>query len=99
MMKKRGDVRVLMEAMLPEVLDEPIAGMNTDEIEFTLSAILKTREQGVTIVLVEHNMRIMDLCDRVSVISFGRNIAEGTPSDVRNNREVIEPYLGGEHVA
>jgi branched-chain amino acid transport system ATP-binding protein len=97
--KMLGVARALAVQPKLLLLDEPIAGMNTEEIEFTLSAILKTREQGVTIVLVEHNMRIMELCDRVSVISFGRNIAEGIPSDVRNNKEVIEADFGGEHVA
>ena len=97
--KMLGVARALAVQPKLLLLDEPIAGMNTEEIEFTLSAILKTREQGVTIVLVEHNMRIMELCDRVSVIKFGRNIAEGIPSEVKNNKEVIEAYFGGEHVA
>jgi branched-chain amino acid transport system ATP-binding protein len=96
--KMLGVARALAVQPKLLLLDEPIAGMNTEEIEFTLSAIAKTRKQGVTIVLVEHNMRIMDLCDRVSVISFGKNIAEGTPLDIRNNREVIVAYFGGEHV-
>jgi branched-chain amino acid transport system ATP-binding protein len=96
--KMLGVARALAVQPRLLLLDEPISGMNTEEIEFTLSAISKTREQGVTIVLVEHNMRIMDLCDRVSVISFGKNIAEGTPSDIRNNKEVIVAYFGGEHV-
>lgn len=96
--KMLGVARALAVQPKLLLLDEPIAGMNTEEIQFTLSAITKTREQGVTIVLVEHNMRIMDLCDRVSVISFGKNIAEGTPLDIRNNREVIVAYFGGEHV-
>ena len=97
--KMLGVARALAVKPKLLLLDEPIAGMNTEEIEFTLSAILKTREQGVTIVLVEHNMRIMELCDRINVISFGRKIAEGTPSEVRDNKEVIEAYFGGEHVA
>lgn len=97
--KMLGVARALAVQPKLLLLDEPIAGMNTEEIEFALSAILKTREQGVTIVLVEHNMRIMELCDRVSVISFGRKIAEGIPSEVRNNKEVIAAYFGGEHVA
>jgi len=81
------------------LLDEPISGMNPDEIDFTMTAIKKTQQQGVTFVLVEHNMRIMDLCDRVIVINFGQKIAEGLPKELRENKEVIQAYFGGEHVA
>ncbi|HEY78377.1 MAG TPA: ABC transporter ATP-binding protein [Dehalococcoidia bacterium] len=81
------------------LLDEPLAGMNPDEIDFSMAAIKKTRQQGMTIVLVEHNMQIMDLCDRVVVINFGHKIAEGLPGEVRRNEEVIRAYFGGEYVA
>jgi branched-chain amino acid transport system ATP-binding protein len=81
------------------LLDEPLGGMNPDEIDFTITAIKKTQQQGVTILLVEHNMRIMDFCERVIVISFGEKIAEGLPDEVRENKEVIRAYLGGEKVA
>ncbi len=80
------------------LLDEPIAGMNPDEIEFTMTGIEKTKQQGTTIVVVEHNMRIMDLCDRVVVINFGQKIAEGLPKEVRENKEVTRAYFGDEHV-
>jgi branched-chain amino acid transport system ATP-binding protein len=81
------------------LLDEPLAGMNPDEIDFTMAAIRKTRQQQeMTIVLVEHNMQIMDLCDRVVVINFGHKIAEGLPGEVRRNEEVIRAYFGGEYV-
>jgi branched-chain amino acid transport system ATP-binding protein len=81
------------------LLDEPLGGMNPNEIEFTIDAIKKTRERGVTILLVEHNMRIMDLCERVVVINFGQKIAEGLPQELRENKEVIQAYLGGGHIA
>jgi branched-chain amino acid transport system ATP-binding protein len=81
------------------LLDEPLGGMNPDEIDFTIGAIRKTQQKGVTILLVEHNMRIMDLCDKVMVINFGKKIAEGSPEEVRENKEVIRAYLGGEKVA
>ena len=84
-------------AAIEVLLDEPIGGMNPDEIDFTMKAISQTREQGVTIVVVEHNMRIMDLLDRVTVINFGHKIAEGKPEEVRKNKEVILAYLGGEY--
>jgi branched-chain amino acid transport system ATP-binding protein len=81
------------------LLDEPLAGMNPDEIDFTMAAIRKTQQQGMTIVLVEHNMKVMDLCDRVIVINFGHKIAEGLPDEVRKNEEVTRAYFGGEYVA
>jgi branched-chain amino acid transport system ATP-binding protein len=81
------------------LLDEPIDGMNPDEIDFTMAGIRKTNQQGTTIVVVEHNMRIMDLCDRVVVINFGQKIAEGTPEEIRKNKKVIQAYFGGEHAA
>jgi branched-chain amino acid transport system ATP-binding protein len=81
------------------LLDEPLGGMNPDEIDFTISAIRKTQQKGVTILLVEHNMRIMDFCEKVIVINFGKKIAEGLPGEVRENKEVIRAYLGGEKVA
>jgi len=81
------------------LLDEPIDGMNPDEIDFTMEGIRKTNQQGTTIVVVEHNMQIMDLCDQVVVINFGQKIAEGTPEEIRKNQAVIEAYFGGEHAA
>ena len=81
------------------LLDEPIAGMSSDEIDGILTAIQKIHQQGVTLLVVEHNMRILDLCDRVVVISFGRKIAEGSPEEVRKNKEVIEAYFGDAYVA
>jgi branched-chain amino acid transport system ATP-binding protein len=81
------------------LLDEPLAGMNPDEIDFTMAAIRKTQQQGMTIVMVEHNMKVMDLCDRVIVINFGHKIAEGLPDEVRKNEEVTRAYFGGEYVA
>jgi branched-chain amino acid transport system ATP-binding protein len=97
--KMLGMARALATNPKLLLLDEPIAGMNPDEIDFTMTAIRKTQQQGVTFVLVEHNMRIMDLCDRVVVINFGQKIAEGLPEEVRKNKEVIIAYFGGEHAA
>jgi len=97
--KMLGMARAL--AIRPKLLllDEPLAGMNPDEIDFTMTAIKKTKQQGITLVLVEHNMQIMDLCDRVVVINFGQKIAEGSAEEVRKNKDVIRAYFGGEHVA
>jgi branched-chain amino acid transport system ATP-binding protein len=93
--KMLGVARALAVKPRLLLLDEPLAGMNQDEIEFTMVAIRKTQQRGVTLVLVEHNMRIMDLCDRVIVINFGQKIAEGQPDEIRRNQEVVQAYLGG----
>jgi branched-chain amino acid transport system ATP-binding protein len=97
--KMLGIARALAVKPKLLLLDEPIAGMNPDEIDFTMTGIRKTWQQGTTIVVVEHNMRIMDLCSRVVVINFGQKIAEGLPKEVRENKEVIRAYFGGEHAA
>jgi len=97
--KMLGMARALAVKPKLLLLDEPIAGMNPDEIDFTMTAIRKTQQQGVTLVVVEHNMRIMDLCDQVTVINFGQKIAEGLPKEVRQSKEVIQAYFGSEHVA
>lgn len=81
------------------LLDEPIAGMTRKEIEFSLGAFEKMRSLGITILLVEHNMEIMSLCDRVIVMDFGRKIAEGSPDDVRRNENVIQAYFGSNDAA
>jgi branched-chain amino acid transport system ATP-binding protein len=81
------------------LLDEPLGGMTPEEIDFTMAAIKKTQQQGVTIVLVEHHMQILDICNRVVVINFGHKICEGLPKEVRENKDVIQAYFGGEHVA
>ncbi|HUJ68457.1 MAG TPA: ABC transporter ATP-binding protein, partial [Syntrophorhabdales bacterium] len=81
------------------LLDEPLGGMNPSEIDFTLNSIRKTRAQGVTFLIVEHNMQILDLCDRVVVISFGQKICEGLPKEVREDQQVIRAYFGGDHAA
>ena len=97
--KMLGIARALATRPKLLLLDEPIAGMNPDEIDFTLTNIRKTQQQGVTFLIVEHNMQILDLCDRVVVISFGHKITEGLPKEVRQNKEVIQAYFGDEHAA
>jgi branched-chain amino acid transport system ATP-binding protein len=79
------------------LLDEPIAGMNPDEIDNTIEAIKRTSQLGVTIILVEHNMKILEICDRVVVINFGQKIVEGSPQEIKVNPEVIKAYLGSGH--
>jgi branched-chain amino acid transport system ATP-binding protein len=97
--KMLGVARALATRPKLLLLDEPLGGMNPSEIEFTLDAIRKTRSQGTTILIVEHNMQILQLCDRVVVISFGEKICEGSPGEVRENAQVIRAYFGGEHAA
>lgn len=77
------------------LLDEPLAGMNISEVDDTLALVRKLWEGGLTILLIEHNMRAaMSVCERFLVLNFGRRIAEGTPDEIRNNPEVVKAYLG-----
>lgn len=87
-------------AMKPKLLmlDEPLGGMNPEEIAFSIEVIRKLRASGLTVLIVEHNMQILDLCDRVFVISFGEKIFEGTPDEVRKDETVIKTYFGGVEV-
>jgi len=79
------------------LLDEPAAGMNSEEIGQLRDRILKLRERGVTILLVEHVMElVMGVTDRIAVLNFGQKIAEGTPAEIQAHPAVRKAYLGGE---
>ncbi len=79
------------------LLDEPAAGMNPKETADLINLIKKIRELGVTILLIEHDMKVvMGISDRIVVLDYGKEIAEGTPEEIRNNPKVIAAYLGTE---
>lgn len=81
------------------LLDEPVGGMTPEEIKLGMKVINKVRSKGMTIVIVEHNMQIMELCDRIIVLNFGHKIAEGLPGEIRENENVIQAYFGIDDVA
>lgn len=96
--KLLGVARALATQPKLLLLDEPLGGMNPAEIGYSLDVVRTLRDQGMTILIVEHNMQVFDLLDRVVVINFGQKICEGKPEDIRNNKEVISAYFGGENV-
>jgi branched-chain amino acid transport system ATP-binding protein len=78
------------------LLDEPTAGLSGAAIDRLTEGILRIRDEGLSMILVEHNMRfVLSICDRVTVLDFGEKIAEGTPEECRNNPLIIECFLGG----
>ena len=79
------------------MMDEPCAGLSNFAINEITELIMKLKEKKQTIVLIEHNLPItMKVCDRISVLSYGKKIAEGTPEEVKKDKQVIEAYLGEE---
>ncbi|SFW99601.1 ABC transporter ATP-binding protein [Marinospirillum alkaliphilum] len=78
------------------LLDEPAAGLNGTETAALEALIKKIAAQGITVVLVEHDMKlVMGISNRLLVLNYGRKLAEGTPEEIRNNPDVIAAYLGG----
>lgn len=79
------------------LLDEPFAGMNPEETDAAVQMVRRIRDQGITVMLVEHDMHaVMRISDRIAVLNFGRKIAEGTPQEIQNDQNVIDAYLGQE---
>lgn len=82
------------------LIDELVSGLSTQETKGIIHQIQKIRKSGVSILLVEHNMRvIMSVCDRITVLDFGTKLAEGSPREIVSNKKVQKAYLGARHDA
>ncbi len=96
--QRKLEIAIAM-ACKPELLllDEPAAGMNPEETVRLMETIRKIRDRGITILLVEHDMKmVMGVCERIVVLNYGEKIAEGSPREITENPEVIKVYLGDE---
>ncbi|MBN1322173.1 MAG: ABC transporter ATP-binding protein [Thermoleophilia bacterium] len=77
------------------LMDEPVTGMNPTESNEMVERIRRIRDRGITILLVEHSMRVvMGISDMITVISYGKKIAQGLPDEIKHNQQVIEAYIG-----
>ena len=99
----RQKISEIARAMMTDpkliLLDEPAAGLNPSERAELISVIEQSHDEGYTFFLIEHNMDVvMNLSDDITVLSFGKKIAEGKPEEIKNNDEVIEAYLGSAFV-
>ena len=82
------------------LLDEVLAGLNPSEIDNMVQTVLKIREQGITIIMIEHVMKaVMNVSDRIIVLDYGQQIAEGSPEEIAKDEKVIEAYLGDPKLA
>jgi len=82
------------------LLDEPVTALSPERVTAIMSLVKKVREEGTTVVIIEHNMRaIFGICDRLVVLNYGKKIAEGPPAQIRENEEVISAYSGVRHGA
>ena len=99
--KKRLEMaRALASRPYLLLLDEVLAGLNSSEIANMVDTVKRIREQGITIIMIEHVMKaVMNVSDRIIVLDYGVQIAEGTPDEVSNNEKVIEAYLGDPKLA
>jgi len=87
--------RALVAAPAVMLLDEPAAGMNPAECDDLLDLIRRLQRRRITLLVIEHRMDlIMESCDRITVLNYGRNLAEGTPAEIQANAAVVEAYLG-----
>jgi branched-chain amino acid transport system ATP-binding protein len=87
--------RALMSNPKLILLDEPAAGLNPSERREFIEQLHETFESGIDLFIIEHNMDVvMNLSDKITVVNFGKKIAEGTPDEIRNNEQVIKAYLG-----
>ena len=77
------------------LLDEPVTTLSPQMVKRVMDLVAKVRKAGTTVIIIEHNMKaIMDYCDRIVVLAYGKKIAEGLPQEIRENKDVIEAYLG-----
>ncbi len=96
-LKRLEIIRALATGPELILLDEPVAGLNTKETQEVSELIKLLVQDDVTVILIEHDMKmVMDISDTITVMNFGQKLAEGTPQEIANNKDVIQAYLGNE---